>query len=284
MLLFLSAFLVIPIIQSVFVLIPGRPTAFIASTILDGTFDNYTNCTETCLGIDDCSAIYYNSTNLTCIRYDYGNLFSVSKIYDYPVTEFFAFKTNTTTCSISPETVYYSRNVSYTDVGTNWEVEGICPTNWLFAQREKYAWCIRLFYEDNLTLDEINKFCADKKNGATISGIGSQRELSYVVQQALDHLSGLTNIYITIDGKLNDSCTILNYGTCKFSTDYTLYDKYIVDSSFYRWKGDNSKSNMKINGSLNRCIRLDANLGSVDHFPCDTGYKLYPCGKLARYL
>ncbi|CAI5443058.1 unnamed protein product [Caenorhabditis angaria] len=273
--------------RSVFVAIPGIPTSFNKSNILEEEFDHYQNCTDKCNAIDSCSAIYYNSANLTCIRYDYWNLFEISKVENISVTDIFLFKTNTTTCSFTPDTVYYSGYLSYTDMGTYWEVAGICPLGWMNAQRSERVWCVRLFYNESRTRNEANEFCENKN--AVLSGMGSQDELSSIIAQATDYLFGPVK-YITIDGELNGNCETSNIGTCTFPTNYSFYDQYMTNYNFYNWTNKDANANLNLGGSsLNRCIRLNAttkysSISYFDHFPCSDENKFYACGKVGRYL
>ncbi|CAI5456213.1 unnamed protein product [Caenorhabditis angaria] len=285
----LCAFLFIQKILTVFVAVPGRPVDFESSIVLGTNYTDYTDCVKECLNITTCSAIYYNSSNLTCIRYDYGDLFSVLQVQDFPVIEIFSFKTNSTTCSKLPDTIYYSNHYSYINTGTYWEIEGRCPKDWKEFNRTMGHWCMKLYSNGAKNLETANDFCGTVAENATISGIGSQEELNYVYNESWETKNG-KQVSIGVDGRLMDNCTesFKTRTDCGFPESYTFYDKYLTDYSYYKWGGENPDA-IGGNGLYQQCIvcystNSEQTFNTFDDVVCSSQSTYYPCGRLARDL
>ncbi|CAI5443483.1 unnamed protein product [Caenorhabditis angaria] len=270
--------------QSKIVTIAGRPVEYSGLTVLATNCASHTICGDKCANLNNCAAVYYKTSNRTCISYNYGNLFSILKIDSSPVAEFFSFKTNTTTCPKSPAKIYYSKNYTYTATGTHWQVEGPCPRNWYSSSsRPKGTWCMNLFLNTSRNFTEVYKFCNNIEKSATISGIASQDELWYIVSTGYTLHSPDVTMTIAIDGRLMDK-----YTEPSFPDRYAFYDKYLTTYK-YNFAAYAPNSNL-VNGQYKRCLILwsirsnqvpDA---AVQDMLCSTKSKMYVCGRAARYL
>ncbi|CAI5442928.1 unnamed protein product [Caenorhabditis angaria] len=159
-------FVLIGEIRTAYVSISGRVGSTSKHSFNSTDFYDFNVCKSICDNFTVCQAFYYNNITMVCTTYDYPNLVSILQLDVYPpteiltfklekppVTEIFAFQTNTTICAISLDTIYYSNHYSYTNNGTNWDIEGVCPNGWSKFTRAKGAWCMKLYYSSGRSLE-----------------------------------------------------------------------------------------------------------------------------------